>query len=335
MKIIAIRSLVRFLNFTSNGRSFSSLAAASSSSSSSYESIADILQRELGITSAGYGYGDDRATATFSSAHKNMPAKKKAFIEETLAAVNEIVRGIEASKSAKDTPLKTPSEDALNPPQGPARLSSYGIIRLLMSRVSAKNWIELDRDMRNYRIVLRPSEVAWVLKVEKNPHKAWDFFNWASRRPGYRHDSTCFLIMMESLGKCSAFTLIEDLLSEMERLGIPYDSLMLNRLIEIYSSCTDLNKVRSYFQKLRELHEEPSCETYKFMLLSFAKTGDFEKALEMYGLIHKRHEILDVSVYNALFDALITRSDKVNIEYFHFLFLTWMLYLFWEAFMHV
>ena len=191
-----------------------------------------------------------------------------------------------------------------------SKKSSQEIIKILMDRVHTKSWIELGRDIDKYGIELTPKEVAWVLKVQKSASRAWSLFNWASRQPSYTHDSSCFAIMIEILSRDANYSLLENLLLEMERVQIPYTVSTINRLIGVYSSGDNIKKAEKYYDKLEKLGIKPNAYTYKCMVQAFAKAGKCEKAMEIYELAQKRNQPLDIIAYNMLLDGL-SRNGQV------------------------
>lgn len=207
----------------------------------------------------------------------------------------------------KGTLGNTNSETCAQPiptPPGPCIKTSQDIIKLLVDRVNTQSWLALNKDIQDFNIEIKPKEVAWVLKVLKNPSRAKELFVWAAQRPGYAHDATCYAVMIESFGDSSDLMFLDDLLSEMEKNSIRLSISTVNRLIGTYAAGDEIDKAEQYFLKLQNLGMQPTAFTYKCMLQAFAKAGKCEKAMDMYTKMQKEGQPIDILCYNMLLDGL-------------------------------
>lgn len=280
-------------------------------------SVAEILQRE-------FGSPGEKSPTLLEYRRKELLSRlsqrRRAFLEESMTAVKEIVRGDEGEdesalkKTSSET--QTTREDGMERQTGrtkravEVRTTSTEVIRLLVDRLKTRSWLELDKDMRMRRIEPMPSEVAWVLRVQKNCTRAWEFFKWAASRPGYKHDSTCYGIMIELLGRFAEYSLLEELLAEMERLKVPCTVSTVNTLIGIYSAAENIDRAEQHYLKLEQLNLRPSAYTCKCMLQAFAKAGRFSKASEIYRTVQRERLPLDNISYNMLLNALFKNGEE-------------------------
>ncbi|MCO5572646.1 hypothetical protein L7F22_026404 [Adiantum nelumboides] len=270
------------------------------------ESICDILEREYCVSPLEApsieAYIERKAPA--------IPDNRKAFVEETIHAINTIV--IETTAKSKAGALE-PMKPHIQKPEDedPNMRSSYGVYRLLLEICNIRSWMDRDTEMKKFLLVLRPTQVAWVLKVQKESTKAWDFFNWAARRPGYAHDQHCYAVMIDLLGKSSEYLFLESLLAEMDRQCVPHNAITLNRLIDIFTVKGDAEKAELYFDKLIALERQPNSYIIKCMMEVFATAGKCQKALELFQVMLERRHFIGIKSYNNLLESL-SRNGMVN-----------------------
>ncbi|MCO5551631.1 hypothetical protein L7F22_005136 [Adiantum nelumboides] len=196
--------------------------------------------------------------------------------------------------------------------------TSQDIIKLLIERVNAQSWIALNKDIEEHSIEIRPKEVAWVLKVLKDPNRARDLFIWAVQRPGYAHDATCYAIMIDLLGDNPDHVFLNNLLAEIEKKHIQLNVSTISRLIGIFASGDEIDRAEHYFLKLQNLGLQPNAFTYKCMLQAFAKAGKCKKAFDMYRAMQREGQPIDLITFNMLLDGL-SRNGQVVLaqsEYF-------------------
>lgn len=269
------------------------------------ETISDILEREYcEVPSDAPRIGGVRARKAVA-----IPDSRKAFIEETIVAINSIMQELTG-----ELPVSEYMGAHINPPaqtpetENPSMRSCYGVYRLLLEICSIRSWIDRDSEFKKFQLVLRPTQVAWVLRVQKESSQAWDFFNWAARKTGYAHDQHCYAIMIDLLGRSSDFLYLDSLLLDMDRLQVPHNVVTLNRLIDIYAVKGDPEKAELFFTKLKALEVQPNAYIAKCMMEVFATASKCEKALELFEVMRERRQFLGTKSYNKLLESL-SRND--------------------------
>ncbi|KAI5076155.1 hypothetical protein GOP47_0008220 [Adiantum capillus-veneris] len=197
-------------------------------------------------------------------------------------------------------------DDSVKAPKQPPSCTktSQDIMKLLIDRVNTQSWIALNKDIDEFNIEINPKEVAWVLKVLKDPNRARELFIWAAQRPGYAHDATCYAVMINSLGDILDHVFLNNLLQQMEKKNIQLNVSIINRLIGIFVSRDEIDRAEHYFLKLQDLRLQPNAFTYKCMLQAFAKGGQCKKALDTYRKMQKEDQPIDLVTYNILLDGL-------------------------------
>ncbi|KAI5060767.1 hypothetical protein GOP47_0025187 [Adiantum capillus-veneris] len=263
------------------------------------ETICDILQREYGASPSDAPLVEaDRERKPLA-----VPSIRKAFVEETILAINSIVRETPVESNAMLQEQTRPHSQAPEN-EDPNMRSSYGVYRLLLEICTITSWMDRDTEMKKFQLVLRPTQVAWVLKVQRDSAKAWDFFSWAARRTGYAHDQHCYANMIDLLGRSSDYSCLESLLSEMDRQHVPHNVIMLNRLIDIYTLKGDAEKAELFFDKLKALESQPNSYVIKSMMEVFAKAGRCTRALELFQVMLERRHFIGIKSYNNLLESL-------------------------------
>ncbi|MCO5568193.1 hypothetical protein L7F22_021889 [Adiantum nelumboides] len=151
---------------------------------------------------------------------------------------------------------------------------------------------------------LTPYHVNEVLKRQKDVGLALEFFNWAKRQEGYRHDVHTFTTMLAILGRARKFDIVARLLEEMVRDGCKPSVVTFNRLIHCYGTAKQMSEALQIFHHMQRVGCVPDKVTYCTLIDLHAKAGYFDVAMDMYRQMQQVGLQPDTFTYSAMINCL-------------------------------
>ncbi|CAM6096488.1 unnamed protein product [Calypogeia fissa] len=120
-----------------------------------------------------------------------------------------------------------------------------------------------------------------VLKHQREPGLAWEFFNWAKRQNGYKHDVRTYTTMIGILGRVRNFDACDRLMNDMRREGCEPSVVTFNRLIHSYGRANYLGEALNLFQHMQEVGCQPDRVTYCTLIDLHSKAGFHDIAMDI------------------------------------------------------
>lgn len=151
---------------------------------------------------------------------------------------------------------------------------------------------------------LTPYHVNEVLKRQKEVGLALEFFHWAKRQEGYRHDVHTFTTMLGILGRARKFDAVARLLEDMVRDGCKPSVVTFNRLIHCYGRARQMSEALQIFHHMKRVGCIPDKVTYCTLIDLHAKAGFFEVAMDMYRQMQLAGLQPDTFTYSVMINCL-------------------------------
>ncbi|KAI5081388.1 hypothetical protein GOP47_0004571 [Adiantum capillus-veneris] len=151
---------------------------------------------------------------------------------------------------------------------------------------------------------LTPYHVNEVLKRQKDVGLALEFFKWAKRQEGYRHDGHTFTTMLGILGRARKFDAVARLLDDMVRDGCKPNVVTFNRLIHCYGTARQMSEALQIFHHMQRVGCVPDKVTYCTLIDLHAKAGFFEVAMDMYRQMQRAGLQPDTFTYSVMINCL-------------------------------
>ncbi|KAL2629880.1 hypothetical protein R1flu_014566 [Riccia fluitans] len=135
--------------------------------------------------------------------------------------------------------------------------------------------------LAEYNTKLGAYHINEVLKHQREPFVAWEFFNWAKTQRGYKHDVRTYTTMIGILGRVRDFDSCNKLLQNMRKEGCEPSVVTFNRLIHSYGRANNLNEALRIFHHMQDVGCEPDRVTYCTLIDLHSKSGLHDIAMEI------------------------------------------------------
>ncbi|KAL3687887.1 hypothetical protein R1sor_014196 [Riccia sorocarpa] len=208
--------------------------------------------------------------------------------------------------------------------------TSNEIVEQVSSILRRLGWTsETVTALAEYHSKLGAYHINEVLKHQREPLLAWEFFNWAKTQRGYKHDVRTYTTMIGILGRVGDFDTCSMLLENMRKEGCEPSVVTFNRLIHSYGRANNLNEALRIFQHMQDVGCQPDRVTYCTLIDLHSKSGLHVIAMEIceemwragfqpdtfsYTLIiHCLGKAGNLSAANKLFSQMIDRGCPPNL----------------------
>lgn len=136
---------------------------------------------------------------------------------------------------------------------------------------------------------LLPEHVAKVVKHQKDPLRAVEMFNSATREEGYKHTTFTYRAIVDKLGSHNKFEELEAVLTDMRNNLTPSSSGNSSSVESIYVSAIrsygrigNVKKAVDLFEKMEFFGCEPSVVSYNTIMNVLVQTGYSDQMHKVY-----------------------------------------------------
>lgn len=161
----------------------------------------------------------------------------------------------------------------------------------------------------NLNLKLDVYQVNQILKLQKNPGLALNFFYWTKRQTGFKHDGHSYTTMIGILGCARQFGAVKKLLVEMRKDGCEPNVVTYNRLIHCYGRANYIRDAVNIFFEMQEAGCKPDRVTYCTLIDIHAKAGFLDVAIDMYDNMQKNGLLPDTFTYGVIINCLGKAGD--------------------------
>lgn len=161
-----------------------------------------------------------------------------------------------------------------------------------------------EEALANLNVSLNVYQVNQILKSQQDPGLALNFFKWAKRQEGFKHDEHSYTTMIGILGRARKFEVINLLLGEMRRDGCEPTVVTYNRLIHCYGRANYTRKALDIFYEMQKAWCRPDRVTYCTLIDIHAKAGFLDVAMEMYNEMQRAGLLADTFTYSVIINCL-------------------------------
>ncbi|KAG1366942.1 pentatricopeptide repeat-containing protein [Cocos nucifera] len=215
-------------------------------------------------------------------------------------------------KTLNPRPKTSPKPD----PKPPEPVYMRSTIHKISSILRYSPWEDAQAELRRLPVRWDSFTVNRVLKTHPPMEKAWLFFNWAARLPGFKHDQFTYTTILDIFGEAGRMSSMWHMFDEMHEKGIAIDVATYTSLMHWLSKDGDLEgAVRAWDEMMRrgcrptivsytalmkilfdhdkpkeaaavyreilEVGLTPNCHTYTVLMEYLAGAGKFKAALEV------------------------------------------------------
>lgn len=156
---------------------------------------------------------------------------------------------------------------------------------------------ELDRK-------LSPYHVNEVLKRQQDVGLASEFFDWAKKQEGFKHDVHTYTTMVGILGRAQRFDAVAGLLEDMGKDGCEPSVVTFNRLIHCYGRANQMAEALQIFHHMKRVGCVPDKVTYCTLIDLHAKAGFLDVAMDMYRQMQQAGLQPDTFTYSVIINCL-------------------------------
>ncbi|KAG6546847.1 hypothetical protein Mapa_011700 [Marchantia paleacea] len=183
--------------------------------------------------------------------------------------------------------------------------------------------------LAEYKTKLGAYHVNEVLKHQREPFLAWEFFKWAEGQRGYKHDVLTYTTMIGILGRVKNFVACNRLLEKMRKEGCEPSVVTYNRLIHSYGRANYLGEALKLFHHMQEVGCQPDRVTYCTLIDLHSKSGLHDTAMDICDkmwqagfqpdtfsytlIIHCLGKAGNLSAANKMFSEMIARGITPNL----------------------
>ncbi|KAK7243643.1 hypothetical protein RIF29_38449 [Crotalaria pallida] len=124
--------------------------------------------------------------------------------------------------------------------------------------------------------------VAEVLKVQTNPTLASQFFHWAGKQKGYKHNFASYNAFAYCLNRNNQFRAADQLPELMDSQGKLPSEKQFEILIRMHSDANRGLRVYHVYEKMKKFGVKPRVFLYNRVMDALVKTGHLDLALSVY-----------------------------------------------------
>lgn len=168
--------------------------------------------------------------------------------------------------------------------------------------------------LANLNSKLNVYQVNQILKQQREPTLAWNFFIWAKGQAGFKHDVHSYTTMIGILGIARKFDVMNELLDEMQKEGNKPTVVTYNRLIHCYGRANYMREAQAIFYEMQEEGCRPDSVTYSTLVDINSKAGFLDVAMEMYREMKLLRLTPDTYGYSVIINFLGKTGD-LNAAY--------------------
>ncbi|XP_002511313.2 pentatricopeptide repeat-containing protein At3g48250, chloroplastic [Ricinus communis] len=161
----------------------------------------------------------------------------------------------------------------------------------LVELLSVNDWSpELETQLENSSPLLTHETVIYVLKkLDKDPHKAWDFFNWVCDRNGFKPSSPLYSLMLRILVKKDSMKNFWITLRKMKEQGFYTDEETYLTILGVFRKermDSDAVAFKHFFDRMVEENAMDSVVKNVVSVVSATEwSNEVEKELEGMGIL--------------------------------------------------
>ncbi|CAI9109481.1 OLC1v1009305C2 [Oldenlandia corymbosa var. corymbosa] len=217
------------------------------------------------------------------------------------------------------------------------RETIWGISKLLRYYT----WESAQEQLEKLAIKWDSYTVNQVLKTHPPMEKTWLFFNWASRKKGFKHDQYTYTTMLDIFGEARRIESMKYVFHQMQEQGIKIDVVTYTSLLHWLSNDGDVDGATALWKEMRdkgchpttvsytaymkilfdhnrvreatEVYKEmirvgcsPNCHTYTILMEHLANSGRFKEAMDIFN----KMQVAGVQPDKAACNILVSKCCK-------------------------
>ncbi|KAG7982846.1 hypothetical protein I3843_04G073600 [Carya illinoinensis] len=156
-----------------------------------------------------------------------------------------------------------------------------------------------------------PSLVAEVLKVQTDPTLASNFFHWAGKQKGFKHNFASYNAFAYCLNRNNRFRAADQLPELMESQGKPPTEKQFEILIRMHSDANRGLRVYYIYQKMKKFGVKPRVFLYNRIIDALVKTDHLDLALSVYEDF-RNDGLVEESVTFMILIKGLCRAGRIN-----------------------
>ncbi|XP_073013938.1 pentatricopeptide repeat-containing protein At3g48250, chloroplastic [Typha latifolia] len=170
--------------------------------------------------------------------------------------------------------------------------------------LGSEDWKEgVEKKLADVKLPLSEIVVAKVLReVRDHPLKALNFFQWAGRRPGYKHGSVAYNAMVRVLGRKESIEEFWSLIQEMKGEGHDMDIDTYIKLSRQFQKCKMTNEAVEIYELMMDGPYKPAIQDCGVLLRRIAFSGTPD--LDLVFRVVRKYEATGYSLSKVVYDGI-------------------------------
>ncbi|WOK93111.1 pentatricopeptide repeat-containing protein [Canna indica] len=185
--------------------------------------------------------------------------------------------------------LPFPSNKPLQPKPPPPEYMRTNIHKIT-TILRYSPWDTATAELRELPIRWDSFTVNRVLKTHPPMEKAWLFFHWAARLPGFKHDQFTYTTMLDIFGEAGRIPSMWRVFREMEDKGVTADAATYTSVMHWLSKAGDLEGAERAWEEMRARGYRPTLVSYTAFMKILFDHGKPKEAASVY------REMLDIGL---------------------------------------
>lgn len=181
--------------------------------------------------------------------------------------------------------------------------------------LSQQRWGQDTEDaLMKFTGKLSPYHINEILKQQQEVGLALNFFDWAKKQDGFRHDVHTYTTMVGILGRARKFDALTRLMEDMVRDGCEPSVVTFNRLIHCYGRANRMGEALQIFHHMQQVGCQPDKVTYCTLIDLHAKAGFLDVAMNVYRQMQQAGLQPDTFTYSVIINCL-GKAGELSASY--------------------
>ncbi|RRT76719.1 hypothetical protein BHE74_00042363 [Ensete ventricosum] len=159
-------------------------------------------------------------------------------------------------------------------------------MRVIIHKISTilrySTWDAAATELRALPLRWDSFTVNRILKTHPPMEKAWLFFHWAARLPGFKHDRFTYTTMLDIFGEAGRIPSMWRVFREMEDKGVTPDAATYTSIMHWLSAAGDLDGAVRAWEEMRERGCRPTLVSYTAIMKILFDHGRPKEAAGVY-----------------------------------------------------
>lgn len=189
------------------------------------------------------------------------------------------------------------------------KVYTRNVVREISNVLRYSSWDSAQEQLGRFCIKWDSYTVNQVLKTHPPMEKAWLFFNWVSKRKGFKHDQFTYTTMLDIFGEAGRINSMTYVFQQMQEKGIDIDVVTYTLLLHWLSKNGDFDGAVKLWGEMKAKGCHPTVVSYTAFMKILFDNNRVEEATGIYKEMLQSGLSPTCHTYTILMEHLI-RSGK-------------------------